>query len=132
MSATTLSRGGGVGFACTRKAAKEHEAPCVSRLDTHLDTYIAAAGIAEDKDGPLFCTTGRSTGKPHRMTQQEGYRMIARRAKDAGIETRIGNHSLRATGITDYLKSDGTLDHAQNMAAHSSPRTTKLYDRRNR
>ena len=35
------------------------------------------------------------------------------------------------TGITDYLKSDGTLEHAQNMAAYSSPRTTKLYDRRN-
>jgi hypothetical protein len=35
-----------------------------------------------------------------------------------------------ATGITDYLKSDGTLEHAQSMAAHSSPRTTKLYDRR--
>ena len=39
-------------------------------------------------------------------------------------------HSLRATGVTDYLKSEGTLEHAQNMAAHSSPRTTKLYDRR--
>ena len=38
---------------------------------------------------------------------------------------------MRATGITDYLKSDGTLEHAQTMAAHSSPRTTKLYDRRN-
>jgi len=79
----------------------------------------------------LFRTTGRSTGVPHRMTQQDGYRMIQRRARQAGIETRIGNHSMRATGITDYLKSDGTLEHAQNMAAHSSPRTTKLYDRRN-
>jgi len=42
-----------------------------------------------------------------------------------------GTHSLRATGITDYLKSEGMLEHVQNMAAHSSPRTTKLYDRRN-
>ena len=56
---------------------------------------------------------------------------IQRRARQAGIKTRIGNHSMRATGITDYLKSDGTLEHAQTMAAHSSPRTTKLYDRRN-
>lgn len=45
-------------------------------------------------------------------------------------QTKIGNHSLRATGITDYLKSGGTLEHAQAMANHSSPRTTKLYDRR--
>jgi hypothetical protein len=47
-----------------------------------------------------------------------------------GIETKIGNHSLRATGVTDYLKSGGTLEKAQAMANHSSPRTTKLYDRR--
>jgi len=110
---------------------KEHEAPCVSKLEGYLDAYIAAAGIGEDKDGPLFRTTGRSTGVPHRMTQQDGYRMIGRRARQAGIKTRIGNHSMRATGITDYLKSDGTLEHAQIMAAHSSPRTTKFYNRRN-
>jgi site-specific recombinase XerD len=113
------------------KGGKEHEAPCVSKLETHLDEYISAAGIAEDKDGPLWRTTGRFTGTAHRMTQQDGYRMIARRARDAGIATRIGNHSLRATGITDYLKNEGTLEHAQNMAAHSSSQTTKLYDRRN-
>jgi len=113
------------------KGGKEHEAPCVPKLEAYLDAYIAAAGIGEDKDGPLFRTTGRFTGRPHRMTQQDGYRMIQRRARNAGIKTRIGNHSLRATGITDYLKSEGTLEHAQVMAAHSSPRTTKLYDRRN-
>jgi integrase/recombinase XerD len=113
------------------KGGKEHEAPCVSRLENYLDEYIASAGIADDKGGPLWRTTGRYTGTQHRMTQQDGYRMIARRARSAGIETRIGNHSMRATGITDYLKSEGTLEHAQNMAAHPSPRTTKLYDRRN-
>ena len=41
----------------------------------------------------------------------------------------IGNHSFRATGITAYLANGGTLEHAQSMAAHESPRTTKLYDR---
>jgi integrase len=44
--------------------------------------------------------------------------------------TKIGNHTFRATGITAYLKSDGTLEHAQQIANHASPRTTKLYDRR--
>jgi site-specific recombinase XerD len=48
----------------------------------------------------------------------------------AGIKTRIGNHTFRATGITAYLKNDGKLEHAQTIANHSSPRTTKLYDRR--
>jgi hypothetical protein len=33
------------------------------------------------------------------------------------------------TGITAYLANGGTREHAQEMAAHESPRTTKLYDR---
>jgi hypothetical protein len=34
--------------------------------------------------------------------------MIQRRAKATGIETRIGNHTFRATGITAYLKTRQT------------------------
>jgi integrase len=55
--------------------------------------------------------------------QQDVYRMIQRRAKAAGIKTRIGNHTFRATGITAYLKNNGTLEHAQTLANHASPRT---------
>jgi site-specific recombinase XerD len=111
------------------KGGKEHEAPCIPKLETYLDEYIAAAGIAGE-DGPLFRTTGRSTGKPHRMTQQDAYRLIQRHARHAGIKTRIGNHSMRATGITDYLKSEGSLAEARKMANHADTRTTQLYDRR--
>jgi integrase/recombinase XerD len=53
------------------KGGKEHEAPCIPKLETYLDEYIAVAGIADDKDGPLFRTTGRATGTAHRMTQQD-------------------------------------------------------------
>jgi site-specific recombinase XerD len=113
------------------KGGKEHEAPCHHKLEAFLHEYIAAAAIAGDKDGPLFRTTGRFTGTAHRMTQPDAYRMIQRRARAAGIKTQISNHSLRAAGITDYLKNQGTLENAQVMANHSSPRTTKLYDRRN-
>ncbi len=112
------------------KGGKEFEAPCHHKLETYLDEFMAAAGIAGDTDGPLFRTTGRATGQPHRMTQPDAYRMIQRHARAAGIKTKIGNHSLRATGITDYLKNAGTLEYAQAMANHSSPRTTRLYDRR--
>jgi integrase/recombinase XerD len=56
--------------------------------------------------------------------------MIRRRAKVAGIRTKIGNHTFRATGITAYLKNGGKLEIAQQIAAHESSRTTGLYDRR--
>ena len=43
----------------------------------------------------------------------------------------IEDHTFRATGITVYLLNGGLLEYAQQMAAHESARTTKLYDRRN-
>ncbi len=112
------------------KGGKEHEAPCIPKLEAYLDEYIAAAGITGDTDGPLFRTTGRSTGTPHRLTQQDAYRLIQRHSKRAGIETQIGNHSMRATGMTDYLKHGGSLSEARKMANHADTRTTQLYDRR--
>jgi integrase/recombinase XerD len=57
--------------------------------------------------------------------------MVRRRAADAGIETPIGCHTLRATGATDYLKNGGRVEVAQRMAGHSNAKTTGLYDRRN-
>jgi site-specific recombinase XerD len=55
--------------------------------------------------------------------------MLRRRAATAGITAPIGSHTFRATGITAYLSNGGQLEHAQEMASHESPRTTKLYDR---
>jgi integrase len=63
------------------------------------------------------------------MQQDDAWRMVRRRAVAAGILAPIGNHTFRATGITAYLGNGGALEHAQAMAAHESPRTTKLYDR---
>ena len=55
--------------------------------------------------------------------------MIKRRAKEAALPYSTCCHTFRATGITTYLQNGGTLEHAQQIAAHQSPRTTKLYDR---
>ena len=114
------------------KGGKEHEVPCHHKLEQFLDEYLAAAGIAGDEDGPLFRTSTGRSGKltSNAMYQQDVFRMIRRRAGQAGIKTKIGNHTFRATGITAYLKNGGTLEMAQHIANHESPRTTKLYDRR--
>jgi integrase len=111
---------------------KEHDVPCHHRLDQGLHDYIKAAGIADDVDGYLFRSARRKTCQltTNPLFQQDAHRIIRRRAKAAGIETRIGNHTFRATGITAYLKSSGKLEVAQQIANHESPRTTKLYDRR--
>ena len=63
------------------------------------------------------------------MTRIDVFRMIKRRAEDAELPSSTCCHTFRATGITAYLKNAGTIEHAQAIAAHESPRTTKLYDR---
>ena len=55
--------------------------------------------------------------------------MIKRRAKAIGLPETICCHTFRATGITAYLENGGTIEHAQQIANHESPKTTKLYDR---
>jgi site-specific recombinase XerD len=115
------------------KGGKEHEMPTHHNLDIYLEEYIAAAGIGKDRKGPLFRSargrSGELTENP--MLQSDVWRMIRRRAAQAGIKTEIGCHTFRATGITAYLKNGGRLEIAQQMAAHESSRTTGLYDRRN-
>lgn len=114
------------------KGGKRHEMPCHHTLEGYLHAYLDGTGIAEDPKGPLFRTIGRGTGRLTRtpLPQTNAYAMVRRRALAAGIDTRIGNHSFRATGITAYLKNGGTLENAAMMANHASTRTTQLYDRR--
>jgi len=115
------------------KNGKLNEMPCHHKLEGYLDAYIEGAGIAADRKGPLFRSaigkTGVLTGKP--MSRVDVWYMIRRRAADAGIETPIGCHTFRATGITDYLTNGGRIEVAQRMAGHSNAKTTGLYDRRN-
>ncbi len=114
------------------KGGKRHEMPCHHTLEVYLHAYLDGAGIAEDLKGPLFRTIGRGTQILTRtpLPQANAYAMVRRRALAAGIATKIGNHSFRATGITAYLKNGGTLENAAAMANHASTRTTQLYDRR--
>ena len=86
----------------------------------------------EDPKGALFRTVrGRcQTLQETRLQAKNAWDMVRRRARQAGLGTPVTNHTFRATGITAYLKNGGTLEKAQQMAAHSSTRTTQLYDRR--
>ena len=114
------------------KGGKRHEMPCHHNLEVYLHAYIDGCGLGSDPKGALFRTIGRGTGEltPTPLPQANAYAMIGRRAAAAGISTKIGNHTFRATGITAYLKNGGTLEKAAAMANHSSTRTTQLYDRR--
>jgi integrase/recombinase XerD len=63
------------------------------------------------------------------MHRNDVWATIKRRAKETGLPESTCCHTFRGTGITAYLENGGTIENAQAIAAHESPRTTKLYDR---
>lgn len=113
------------------KGGKQHRMPCHHTLEEYLLDYMERTGLAAEPKRFLFPTRDRQTRElgDRPLSQREALAMIGRRLKSAGIDAPAGCHSFRATGITVYMENGGTLERAQKMAAHSSPRTTKLYDR---
>jgi integrase len=112
------------------KGGKQHSVPCHHNAEAYLDEYLAAAGIRDEKKSPLFRSVDnrrQMTANP--MTRTDVLRMVKRRALEAGLPSSTCCHTFRATGITAYLENGGTIENAQAIAAHESPRTTKLYDR---
>jgi site-specific recombinase XerD len=104
-------------------------------LEGYVRACLDSAGIlAENKNRPLFRptlgTTKRSTERP--LTTKDVCRMVKRRLKDAGLPTRLSPHSFRVTAITDLLTQGVPLEGVQYLAGHAEPRTTGLYDRRQR
>jgi len=114
------------------KGGKEHALPCHHLTEEYLDAYLDAAGIRDSSKTPLFrsLVPKRDTLTDLALDRHNAYLMIRRHALKAGIMGKIGCHSWRATGITVFLMNQGSLETAQRIAAHSSPRTTKLYDHR--
>ena len=104
--------------------------PCHHELAEMLHAYVVAAGIGEDRKGWLFRTSPGHNGAiltEQPMNHQAAWHMIRRRAAVAGIITPSGNHTFRATGLTNFFENGGSLENGQEMAAHSSPRTTRLF-----
>ena len=111
------------------KGGRRHDVPTHHRAAEALDEYLGAGGL-EDGRVALFQSVDRArvlTGRP--LTRRVVLAMIKRRASAAGLPASTCCHTFRATGITAYLSNGGTLEHAQQIAGHASPKTTKLYDR---
>ncbi len=116
-------------FRLHEKGGKENPVPAHHTAEAYLDEYLESLGQAHRSE-PLFRTVDRRrlpTNKP--LTRTDALRMIKRRAKKAELPESTCCHTFRATGITTYLDNGGTIENAQNIAGHASPRTTKLYDR---
>lgn len=117
------------------KGGKFREIPVRHDLQVLVGEYLALGGLeAAEKASPLFRTTVRRTRQltERGMTPNDMARMVDRRLREAGLSGEFSPHSFRVTTITDLLSQGVPLEDVQYLAGHADPRTTLLYDRRQR
>jgi integrase/recombinase XerD len=115
------------------KGGKSREIPVRHDLQLFIVDYLEAAGIAaEPKDRPFYRTGNARSGKltSNAMDSVTVCEMVKRRLKRAGLPESFSPHSFRVTGITGLLADGVPLEDVQYLAGHAEPRTTGLYDRR--
>ena len=115
------------------KGGKSRTIPARHDLQGFLEDYLASIGSSAP-DAPLFRTaTGRTGRLTHRgMSAGDVGRMVRRRMRDAGLPPRLSSHSFRVATVTNLLSQGVPLEDVQHLAGHADPRTTRLYDRRQR
>jgi integrase/recombinase XerD len=120
-------------FHFEEKGGKSREIPVRHDLEQIIFEYMTAAGIRDaTKDAPLFRTAVRKTGQltENTINGVDVGKMMKRRLRDASLPSRLSPHSFRVTTITDLLEQGVPLEDVQRLAGHADPRTTRLYDRR--
>ena len=117
----------------SEKGGKSREIPVRHDLEKFLLSYIDRAGLRDaPRESPLLRSAWKRT---HGLTERPmtgvylGW-MLKRRLKDAGLPSRLSPHSFRVATITDLLTQGVPLEEVQYLAGHADPRTTRLYDRR--
>ena len=91
-----------------RQASRDALPPQSGALSARL--YRRHRDRPATRKGPLFRTIDRGPDRfsERPLPHQNAWDMVRRRARQAGIRTRINNHTFRATGITTYLKNGGS------------------------
>jgi integrase/recombinase XerD len=102
-----------------RKGGKVVTIPLAPRTARAVDL-----AIGERTSGPIFITA-----EGNRLDRHGAARIVRRVAKRAGVNKRIGPHTLRHAFITAALDAGVPLRDVQEAASHADPRTTMRYDR---
>jgi len=124
-------RGGTRWLRFQEKRGKDHEVPVHSRAKEAVDLWLERSYLATNPSAPLFPSFGknRETLNWRRLDRRSVLKLVEKRARNSGILKRVCCHSFRATGVTQYMNWGDTIEIAQRIAGHTSPSTTRIYDR---
>jgi integrase/recombinase XerD len=102
-----------------RKGGKTVTVPLAPRTARAIDLVVG-----ERAEGPILLSRDGE-----RLDRHGAARIVRRIARRAGINKRVGPHTLRHAFITAALDAGVPLRDVQEAASHADPRTTMRYDR---
>ncbi len=111
------------------KNDKQRVVPVPASAAAALDRWLEVRG---QEPGALFVPidqAGRIAGDGTGMSAHAIYKMLNKRAKQAGVPP-LTPHDMRRTFVGDLLTAGNDISAVQRMAGHASVTTTQRYDRR--
>ncbi|WP_313290246.1 tyrosine-type recombinase/integrase, partial [Exiguobacterium sp.] len=111
-------------LSCIGKGNKSRIIPMSSTSIESVRTYLDLArnSLGGQQTDDVFLNS-----RGDRLSRQGFWKMIKRRAKEAGIEKEITPHVLRHSFATHLLENGADLRVVQEMLGHADLSTTQMY-----
>ncbi len=117
------------------KGNKERRIPLHPEAVERIEEWLAAAGLRDDRDGPMFRAALTARGRGHDgfsttpLTRRAIQFLIKRYASKLGLDPAVTVHSFRVTALTTAREQGVDIIDLQDFAGHADPRTTLSYIR---
>jgi integrase/recombinase XerD len=117
------------------KGKKQRKGALPAEVLERLAAWLDAAGIREDRDGPLFrpVKTPRGLGKDgfrrRPLTTRAVEYLVERYVKAEGLDPSVCVHSFRVAATTRARQQGVDILDLQDWLGHEDPRTTRNYIR---
>lgn len=79
------------------------------------------------RSGPVWRSLSRNSSRGRRLSGTSVYNIVNQAARSAGIDAKVGAHTLRHTGCTLAIEGGASIQQVQVHARHKNIETTMMY-----
>ena len=98
------------------------------KIPDHVaDSIEALKEVYRYQSGPVWRSLSRNASRGRRLSGTSVYSIVNRAAIAAGIDAKVGAHTLRHTGCTLAIEGGASIQQVQVHARHKNIETTMMY-----